>query len=941
MPDPASPFDNKIRSRKLRRHIVPLGIAVMLLLAVVVPPFVNIKHFRRGIVQSIGEGLGRPVRADAVELTLLPRPAFVLHRFIVEEDPAYGAEPVLMADTVTASLRASTLWHRRVEIATLHFDQPSLNLTRNLAGHWNFETLLHRSPHRAASSSGRSTSAGRLPFPYVEASEARINFKLGAEKLPFSLEGADLAVWKQSGGEWHLRIRARPVRTDLTVADAGQIRGDAVLQAAGPLEDAPIRVNLEWRRVQLGEIGRMWHGEDNNWRGVVDWTAQVRGNLAHAQFSTDVQISEFRRAEFVPAGTMGLHLRCHGEYSRGPNTLGALQCSAPLQTGVLQLQGHGDLPLTVADSAPASLSLNMHPIATVTLLHVPAQFFLNLFRHIHPGVTAQAAASGELNGAVNCGWIGLHMPHSCTGQLESTVLDLTLPQLDHPLKLSPLTLAASSAVPVAVPRPPVKTRASRSRRAMAGSAVADSTVANAAPGAWQLQPSHISMDAATPFTLSGAFSRTALTLKIAGQASLREVVGLAQALRIPAISGKVHASQGTAQVALTMRAEWLPQSVVAGEPGAQVVQFAPSQWTGNLQIRNATIAVAALPTPLQIASAQINLTRDAVEWDRISGTYGRTPFEGSLRWHTPCAASTQACSRVFALHVPNLNAGTFVAALHGGGSSSLLNIVNPWAGTSPELPLLHGAINVDSLTLWRVSIKNASLRLQLSGHQAELLALSGNVLGGTIAAGDLAQDKQAAVDPSSVQEASRSVGSAHWGDGAPVYTLRATLTRLQPDSIAALWREPWGRGAADVVFSLTTQGWSAADLAQHAQGRFSIHWTNGALAPGSAAEMPITFQSWRAAGRLSRQAFVLRSSQMMGLNVGPIGALTMSPVSSMSAPPTDSGETMNAQTVTGSVSFARKLDLKLQPSGIVLTGPLGSPTVAEKQQQSGATADEQ
>src|SRR5665213_3435491 len=248
-PDPQmdSRFTAGSTSRQ-RRHQFFAAVALLLLALIVVPPFININRFRRSIVHSISAGLGRPVEASAVELELFPRPGFVLHNLTVTEDPAYGAEPVMMAQTVTASLRASTLWHRRVEIASLRFDSPSVNLARNVQGHWNFESLLRNSPALRPRSPRVSTSSSMfnmpLPFPYVEATDARINFKLASEKLPFSLEKADLAVWKESGNHWRLRIKARPVRTDLTVMDAGQIRGEGTLMTGGVLMSSPVRANI-------------------------------------------------------------------------------------------------------------------------------------------------------------------------------------------------------------------------------------------------------------------------------------------------------------------------------------------------------------------------------------------------------------------------------------------------------------------------------------------------------------------------------------------------------------------------------------------------------------------------------------------------------------------------------------------------------------------------
>ena len=909
MPDASTPLDATSRKTNRLRKAQVLGtFGVLLLLAATVPPFVNIKRFRHGILQAISEGLGRPVRAGSVELILLPRPAFVLHRFTVAEDPAYGAEPVLMAGTVTASLRASTLWHRRVEIATLSFDAPSLNLTRNAAGSWNFETLLHSSSTPAGPATGAKSASAGMPFPYVEASEARINFKSGVEKLPFSLEGTDLALWKESGGEWHLRIKARPVRTDLTVADAGQIRGEAVLHASGPLEDAPVRASLEWRRVQLGDVDRMLQGKDDNWRGVVDWTAHAQGTLASVLISTDVQVSEFRRAEFVPAAQMGLHLQCHGAYVRRRDALDGLQCSAPAGDGMLRVVAAGMLPLSSngANGAPdaGASSAGGPPAITLLVQHVPAQSVLEMLRHVHPGVPSAAVVSGELNGTVACQWAGIRLPNGCSGQLQSTSLALRLPQFARPLQLSRLTLAA----------------------------------AEGSPGIWQLQPSPVSLGAGTAATWSGTFSASSLALRITGPAKLRNVFRLAQAFRIPALSGDVRVSHGSAQLALAVQAAWLPQPLFSTTPGPQSIGFAPSLWTGNVQIRNAVITLPVLRRPLQLASAEIELAPGTAGWNHLSGTYGHVPFDGSLRWQFPCASTAPGCARTLLLHARSLNAADFLASLQiKSGPSHLLELVNPWAASVPKLPQLDAIVSVDLLTFGRLPIEHAALDLGMGGQTAELKSISGNVLGGTISAGDLTESEQfaeagspdkplpgAASQP--VPDASRTAGWVRWGDGPPAYSFRATLTRIQPDRVAALWRERWGGGVADAVFSLTTKGWSASDLAQYAEGKFSLHWADGSLGPPE-SESSIKFQSWRATGLIAGQRLVLRSSQMNGWTAKTRDGISGPLLAGSAAPGRGKHRAADLQTVTGSISFRRALHLELQPSGASVSGTLASPVV--------------
>ena len=97
----------EVQGRKRKRMRLWLAVAaIMAILAVlIVPPLVSISRFKSRITQLMSVSLGRPVRLSSVELRLLPVPGFVLTDLTVEEDPAYGAEPVLHAGTVTANVR--------------------------------------------------------------------------------------------------------------------------------------------------------------------------------------------------------------------------------------------------------------------------------------------------------------------------------------------------------------------------------------------------------------------------------------------------------------------------------------------------------------------------------------------------------------------------------------------------------------------------------------------------------------------------------------------------------------------------------------------------------------------------------------------------------------------------------------------------------------------
>src|SRR5580704_8529577 len=167
------------RKKKLHGRLrIALAVLALLVLALVVPPLISVSRFKGQITHLIAQSLGRPVRLSSVEVRLLPWPGFVLTDLSVAEDPSYGAEPVLQASTVTASLRLLALWRGKLEIDTISVDDASLNLVRAAPGRWNLDPIFRTAAAQtgvggsSVSGDARQRSAQRLPS--LEATDLRI-----------------------------------------------------------------------------------------------------------------------------------------------------------------------------------------------------------------------------------------------------------------------------------------------------------------------------------------------------------------------------------------------------------------------------------------------------------------------------------------------------------------------------------------------------------------------------------------------------------------------------------------------------------------------------------------------------------------------------------------------------------------------------------------------
>ena len=139
---PAAAMTEQVQVRERGRSKLWIAALALTILVsfIVIPPLVSVNRYKSRIARAMSNSLGRPVRMSGVELRLLPRPEFVITDLTVDEDPSYGAEPVLHASSVTAAIRLFSLW-RGLEISRISVDEASLNLVRTTQGRWNLDTL--------------------------------------------------------------------------------------------------------------------------------------------------------------------------------------------------------------------------------------------------------------------------------------------------------------------------------------------------------------------------------------------------------------------------------------------------------------------------------------------------------------------------------------------------------------------------------------------------------------------------------------------------------------------------------------------------------------------------------------------------------------------------------------------------------------------------------
>ena len=336
---------------------------------------------------------------DAVTLNVLPLPGFTLTNFVVGEDPAFGSEPVIRAETVRVTLRVSSLWRRRVEFSRITLDDPSVNLVHRADGRWNIEGILLQASKIEAAPTAQAGVGPAPRFPYIQATGARVNMKMGLEKMPLALTEAEFALWLPQPQQWRLRLEGKPTRTDTAATDTGIIRMQGTLGGtakATALQDVPIDLTGEWRAAPLGAVSKVLTGADAGLRGEMTLRTSFRGTVGENAFTSRLEVSEMRRAEFVPAHTLDATVECRGQALAVFHSLGAVECGwltgGELKGTPYGVTAKGEVPALLY---PASARFEVESFLSVEQL-------LDVLRVASARVAPELKAAGAISGRGTC-----------------------------------------------------------------------------------------------------------------------------------------------------------------------------------------------------------------------------------------------------------------------------------------------------------------------------------------------------------------------------------------------------------------------------------------------------------------------------------------------------------------------------------------------------------
>jgi uncharacterized protein involved in outer membrane biogenesis len=851
---------NLPRSRFLRSKRGVAVLAILLLVLFLFRPAVY--HLRTRIANSIGRALGRRITLENVRLRVLPRPGFDLEGLVIYDAPAFSAEPMIRAEEVSAAIRLTSLLRGRLEIATLSATEPSINLVRNEQGRWNLASLIERNAQIPAAPTAKRASERRPAFPYLEATGARINFKIGQTKKSYALMDADVALWQESENSWGARLKAAPVRTDFHLTDTGIVQVNATWQRAPTLRLTPLQLAVQWHYGQLGQITQLLSGKDRGWRGGLNFTANISGTPEALQIKSQASIEDLRRYDIVGTESVRLASGCSGEYNAMTSELADLLCDSPIGGGRVRLRG----VLSLASESPTY-------DLTLDVAKVPLTSVARLLRQAKKQIPSDLTASGLLNAEFSAkrhthqtanDASSLFPPDAWTGSGSATNVILSSNARHDVIALGtiPLALVANDAGPPTVMSAKTVTNLLRTRRYLApqkNSEVSDHRL--------QLGPSTLAVNGSAPLSADGWISTSGYLFSLRGDDELQDLFRLERVLGLPVAHP---AAEGSAKLNVSISGAWQG--------------FAPASTLGTVQLRNVRAETRGLNTPIQISAASISLTADALSMQKISARTGNTHWSGGVTAPRHCVMANTAADNSFGTGpgvVPNcifqfdLTADQLSAAdlaewftPHPAKhpwyrilNSSSDSIDAP--GSSPLLAVqAQGNLHIGRFALKKVIATQIATHVDVDRGKIALTMLRAQMLQGThqgnwtIDVSNRGISDHAVLNQAAASRDASMLGIRYHGTG--------TLRDISLPQVATVMNDDWITGMADGTFDVDGSSDSFRALLTSSVGTLQFVMRNGTFPHIDLPESPAPFPVHRFSGdlRLKKGEWELSSGKL-------------------------------------------------------------------------------
>jgi len=225
-------------------------VALILLIVICLPLFLNADSFRTRIESTLTKSLGRKVTIGKLELSVWSG-GLVATNASVADDPAFNNQPFIQADSVKIGVELLPLiFSKQLRIRGFSLESPKVQLLRAANGTWNYSSI-----GKSGAASAQDTDT-KQTFPDLTVGHITVQngrFTVGMQPAPGAAAGAPARVYDQVD----LEAKNFGFKNSFPFTLSAHLPGDGTVSLqgnAGPInaQDAsltPFSGNLEMKHI--------------------------------------------------------------------------------------------------------------------------------------------------------------------------------------------------------------------------------------------------------------------------------------------------------------------------------------------------------------------------------------------------------------------------------------------------------------------------------------------------------------------------------------------------------------------------------------------------------------------------------------------------------------------------------------------------------------------
>ena len=824
---------------------------------------------RRPLLTRLAAGFGRTVEVGRFGFNPLHGLRLEAQSVTVADDPRFGHEYFLRAERMTASLRWSALMHGRFEFETVSLTRPSLNLVRLADGQWNIESWLPPlRPVEATGGNAVPASAPDVPvaggalaarISRLEVDGGRINFKRDSRKLSLALVAVRGQLNQDDAGHWNIDLQADPMRAPTALQEAGTLRVRGVVGGVSA-RLRPADLSVTWERASLADLSRLLAGRDYGLRGTLD--AELSAKIIE-----DPSTPAPAGGKWSIDGTIrleGVHGWALAGRAGDPNANVNIQALwTPAESRLLISRALVEAPQShLTATVDLNWSRGFRPAAQVTSSRVALADLLAWYRALLGGVADDLAVSGAVDaeGSLS-GW----PPRVENLSVVSTGAVIGSGALPGPIRVGPIATDWASGTlkvhPVTVFFPAAPVGAPSARNYGAADAASSSSAMRVEASLGPLLTVNEVRDAGYRLAVSGTTRRA------------QDLLALARAW------GWSSGSNWNADGPVSLQLTWT---------GA--LRRGTSTVNGSIQARDMELTTTVMNQPLLVSSASVELRSGQ---RRIN--VGNVEAIGA-RWTGSLRSPALGAPWDFDLSADRLDTADLNAWLGSTDRPNLLRRILPFGSATAAaddvraVALDHvqasGRLRIADLLLSPLSIEHIDAQAAIKGSSLILRPARADFY-----AGQLAGNFEAGLS------------------AEPSFSFDGQLVRVELRGLAAVASLPGLTGIASGDLKLAARGPDRAALAASLQGQGLLRIRDAQF--GQIEVAPAV------AGSVAEPN--------SGMESGPFAATARFQVGGGQVRLDQFQITRPDQQmqVTGTVDFARRLDLRVQSQPRALSNSVG------------------